>query len=54
MADADAVRFQTVLDTSAVRVSDRGDVYRKAGWKTFDSNAKPYTADEVRKERALY
>jgi hypothetical protein len=54
VADADAARFQTVLDTSAVRVSDRGDVYRKAGWKTFDSNAKPYTADEVRKERALY
>jgi hypothetical protein len=52
--DADATRLQTVLDRSAVRISDRGDLYRKSGWTKFDPNATAYSADEVRKERALY
>lgn len=54
VADADASRLQAVLDSSAVRVTDRGAMYRKSGWQTFDPTAKPYSADQVRKERALY
>ena len=54
VADADAARLQTVLDSSAVRVTDRAAMYRKSGWTTFDPNATPYTPDQVRKERSLY
>jgi hypothetical protein len=45
--DADA-------DRSAVQVADRMTAYRKSGWTTFSPNAKPYTRDEVIKERTLY
>ena len=54
VADADASRLQTVLNSSAVQVADRGAFYKKSGWKTFDPAAKPYTADQVKKERSLY
>ena len=54
VADADAVRLQAVMDRSAVNISERSAAYRQAGWKSFDANATPYTADQVRKERELY
>ena len=54
VADSDAARLQAVLDSSAVRVTDRAAMYRKSGWTTFDPNATPYTPDQVRKERGLY
>ena len=54
VADNDAARFQAIMDRSAVRVADRAAAYRKAGWKTFDANAAPYNADQVKKERSLY
>lgn len=52
--DSDRARFETILDRSSVNIRDRGAAYRKAGWTKFDPAAKPYTADEVRKERELY
>jgi hypothetical protein len=52
--DADTARLQKVMDRSAVRIADRAAAYRKSGWSTYDPSAKPYTADEVRKERSLY
>ncbi len=54
VADADASRLQTVMDSSAVRPADRATLYRQSGWKTFDPSAAPYTADQVTKERSLY
>jgi len=54
VADSDAQRLQAIMDRSSVRVTDRAAAYRKAGWKSFDPNATPYTADQVRKERSLY
>ena len=54
VADADAPRLQAVMDSSAVRISDRANFYRKSGWTRFDPAASPYTADQVRKERSLY
>jgi hypothetical protein len=54
VADADATRLQAVLDSSAVRIADRGNLYRKSGWTKFDPTATAYSADQVRKERALY
>jgi len=29
----------------------RGRAYRESGWTTFDENAKPYTADDLERER---
>lgn len=52
--DADAPRLQAALDSSAVRIADRANLYRKSGWTKFDPNATAYSADQVRKERALY
>ena len=52
--DADAGRLQALIDRSSIAVADRANAYRSTGWKTFDPNADPYTADQVRKERDLY
>ena len=54
VADSDADRLQATMDHSAVRATDRAAAYRKSGWKTFDSNSTPYTADQVKKERSQY
>jgi hypothetical protein len=54
VADADASRLQAVMDRSSVRVSDRAAAYRKSGWTRFDPTSRPYTADQVKKERSLY
>jgi hypothetical protein len=52
--DAQATQYEAVLDRSAVNIQDRGAAYRKSGWTSFDPAAKPYGADEVRKERQAY
>src|SRR3954463_11110635 len=54
VADADAVRLQAVMDRSAVNIGERSASYRQGGWKSFDPNATPYTADQIRRERELY
>ena len=54
VADEDRSRFEAILDRSAVNIRDRGMAWRENGWKTFDPNAAPYTADQVRKEREQY
>jgi hypothetical protein len=52
--DADASRLESVLDRSALRTSDLRTNYGKSGWTSFDPSSKPYSADQVRKERSLY
>lgn len=52
--DADASRLEQILDRSSMRTSDLRTSYAKGGWKSFDPAAKPYSADEVRRERSLY
>jgi hypothetical protein len=52
--DRSAAQFEATLDRSALRTTDLRSTYSKSGWKTFDPAAKPYSADEVRRERALY
>ena len=54
VADTDAVRLQAVMDRSAVNIGERSAAYRQSGWKSFDPNATPYTADQIRRERELY
>jgi hypothetical protein len=52
--DADRARFEALLSQSAVDIRERSSAWQKAGWKSFDPSAKPYTADDVRKDRQLY
>jgi hypothetical protein len=54
VADAERARLDAVLNESAVNMQDRTAAWQKAGWKSFDPASKPYGAEEVRKERALY
>jgi hypothetical protein len=46
--------IETLMDHWAVNLRERCDLYRKAGWLSFDPNAEPYTADQVRCERMLH
>src|ERR1700710_1296124 len=43
-----------MMNRFAVNLQERSDLYRKSGWQSFDPNAGPYTADQVRSERALH
>jgi hypothetical protein len=52
--DGDASRVQAIMDRSSVRVADRAAAWRKSGWTTYDPSAKPFTRDEVLRERSLY
>ena len=51
---AEAPRIETMMNQSAVNLGERRELYRKSGWQCFDPNAGPYTADQVRSERALH
>ena len=42
---ATAAEVENILDQYAVNTRDRGEAYRKTGWKNFDAASKPYTAD---------
>lgn len=54
VADADATRLQSLMDRSSVKIADRRAAYQKSGWKSYDPNAKAYSADDVIRDRALY
>jgi hypothetical protein len=54
VSEADRARFEAMLDPSAVNIRERSGAWQRSGWKTFDPSARPYTADDVRKERQLY
>lgn len=52
--DSDQGKLEAILNQSAVDVQSRRTSWEKSGWKSFDPTAKPYSADDVRKERLLY
>jgi hypothetical protein len=51
---ADARRVESVMDRLAVDIQDRRAEYLQSGWRSFDSNAAPYNAEQVRSERNLH
>jgi hypothetical protein len=51
---AEVPRIEPIMNQSAVRLEDRCELYHRSGWQAFDPNAVPYTADQVRYERALH
>ena len=44
-------RIEAMMNQCAVKLGERRELYRRAGWQSFDPNAVPYT---VRSERALH
>ncbi|OSJ30413.1 hypothetical protein BSZ19_24705 [Bradyrhizobium japonicum] len=53
-AKEDVPRIEPLMNCRAVNLEERSELYRKAGWLAFDPKAPPYTADQVRCERALH
>jgi hypothetical protein len=51
---SDGPRIEAVMNRNAVNLQERCELYRKAGWQSFDPNAVPYTADQVRSECAFH
>ena len=51
---AEVPRIEAMMNQSAVNLGERRELYRRSGWQCFDPNAVPYTADQVRSERALH
>jgi len=52
--EADVPKVESAMNRSAVNIEERRHLYRKSGWQSFDPNAMPYTADQVRCERVLH
>lgn len=52
--DANAARFESMLERSALRTGDLRSNYAKEGWKSFDTSSRPYSADEVRRSRSAW
>lgn len=52
--DGERSRYEAILNRSAVNIRERGEAYRKSGWTGFDEKARPYSADDVLKERTNY
>jgi hypothetical protein len=52
--EVDRMRFEAIMDRSAVNIRDRRQMWERDGWTRFDPNAPVYTADEIRRERELY
>src|ERR1700722_7683160 len=54
VSQSELPRIVPIMNHSAVDLQERSELYRKSGWQSFDPNAVPYTADQVRSERALH
>jgi hypothetical protein len=54
VSPAGVPRIEPIMNRSAVKLQERCELYRRSGWQAFDPNAIPYTADQVRSERALH
>lgn len=52
--DSDRSRYESILERSSVNLRDRRAAWQKSGWNSYDPSAKPYGAEDVRKERQLY
>jgi hypothetical protein len=52
--DGERSRYEAILNRSAVDIRERGEMYRKSGWTGFDERAKPYSPEDIRKERSTY
>jgi hypothetical protein len=54
VSDDDAAKYKAILSRNDVDVTSREKAYRNSGWTGYDPSARPYTAEEIRRERDLY
>lgn len=54
VADADQARIGAIMDSASVDLGARRSAYRETGWDRFDPAARPYSAEEIRREREAY
>ena len=54
VADGDRSRLDSILNQSAINLTDRRAAWQKSGWSSFDATRQPMSADEIRRERGLY
>ncbi|GGC76715.1 general stress protein [Chelatococcus reniformis] len=55
VADGDVDAARAILERhKVVDARQRGESYRQAGWHSFDASGRPYTADDLERERARY
>jgi hypothetical protein len=53
--DAEEARVESILHGhSGLDASTRGEAYRASGWTAFESDSRPYSSEEISRERALY
>jgi PRC-barrel domain len=52
--EADATRYEAILDRWATDIRQRAVTYQGSGWRQFDPSAPAYTAEQVRAERESY
>jgi hypothetical protein len=52
--DDQEARYQALMDSTAIDISERGALYRRSGWEGFDSTAPLYTPEQARMERESY
>ncbi len=52
--DSEKAKLEAILNRSAVDVQARRTAWQKSGWKSYDPNAEPFSAEDIRKERSLY
>jgi hypothetical protein len=52
--DRDRARYEAILDQAAVNIREREQTWRDSGWTGFDPSSRPYSVDEVRREREIY
>jgi len=54
VSDSDHARLEASLNETSVNLRDRRAAWQKTGWKSFDVDSDPYSADQVQKDRSLY
>jgi hypothetical protein len=50
----DARRVEDVMASRAIDIGERRAGYRREGWKAFNPDAAPYSAEQVRTEREMH
>jgi hypothetical protein len=54
VSQSEVPKIEEMMNQSAVKLSERCELYRKGGWQSFDPGSPSCTADQVRSERALH
>ena len=54
VSDGDEKQFAAIMDHRACDLTARSSAWRNEGWRGYDPDAPVFTAEEARRERAIY